>query len=189
VPSYVDDLRADLRDNGVLLAVNDHDTARLFDWLMSVLSFQGIADRVAQDFIDRGALKNALDWVSRMKGLADDGVLELRPKTTAMLPACSSKAVLADPAIQRRGRQQGCGMSEVQSYTKLRKDLMLRDRSLREKVVSLEEAASFVRRKNQSFWRGLVANLPSWDLLSVAGTGCGPLGAAMNRRCSRCSSL
>jgi hypothetical protein len=52
-PSYVDDLRADLRDNGVLVAVNDHDTARLFDWLMSVLSFQGIADRVAQDFIDR----------------------------------------------------------------------------------------------------------------------------------------
>jgi hypothetical protein len=53
VPSYVDDLRADLRDNGVLVAVNDHDPARLFDWLMSILSFQGIADRVAQDFIDR----------------------------------------------------------------------------------------------------------------------------------------
>jgi hypothetical protein len=53
VPSYLDDLRADLRDNGVLAAVNDHDTPRLFDWLMSVLSFQGIADRVAQDFIDR----------------------------------------------------------------------------------------------------------------------------------------
>ena len=53
VPSYLDDLRADLRENGVLVAVNDHDTARLFDWLMSVLSYQGIADRVAQDFIDR----------------------------------------------------------------------------------------------------------------------------------------
>jgi hypothetical protein len=51
VPSYVDDLRSDLRDNGVLVAVNDHDTARLFDWLMSVLSYQGIADRVAEDFI------------------------------------------------------------------------------------------------------------------------------------------
>jgi hypothetical protein len=51
VPSHVDDLRADLRDNGVLAAVNDHDTARLFDWLMSVLSFQGIADRLAEDFI------------------------------------------------------------------------------------------------------------------------------------------
>jgi hypothetical protein len=27
VPSYLNDLRADLRDNGVLVAVNDHDTA------------------------------------------------------------------------------------------------------------------------------------------------------------------
>ena len=36
-------------------------------------------------------------------------------------------------------------MSEVQPYAKLRKDLMQRDRSLREKVVSLEEVASFVR--------------------------------------------
>ena len=36
-------------------------------------------------------------------------------------------------------------MSEVQPYSKLRKDLAQRDRSLREKVVSLEEAASFVR--------------------------------------------
>jgi hypothetical protein len=53
VPSYLNDLRADLRDNGVLVAVNDHDTARLFDWLMSILSFQGIADRVAEDFIYR----------------------------------------------------------------------------------------------------------------------------------------
>jgi hypothetical protein len=53
VPSYVDDLRADLRKNGVLAAVNDHDTARLFDWLMSILSFQGIANRVAEDFIHK----------------------------------------------------------------------------------------------------------------------------------------
>jgi hypothetical protein len=53
VPSYIDDLRADLRDSGVLAAVNDHDTARLFDWLMSILSFQGIANRVAEDFIHK----------------------------------------------------------------------------------------------------------------------------------------
>ena len=53
VPSYLDDLRADLRDSGVLAAVNNHDTARLFDWLMSILSFQGIANRVAEDFIHR----------------------------------------------------------------------------------------------------------------------------------------
>ena len=36
-------------------------------------------------------------------------------------------------------------MSEVQPYTKRRKNLEQRDRSLREKVVSLEEAVSFVR--------------------------------------------
>jgi glutaconate CoA-transferase, subunit A len=36
-------------------------------------------------------------------------------------------------------------MTTVHSYLKLRKDLEHRDRSLREKVVSLEEAASFVR--------------------------------------------
>jgi glutaconate CoA-transferase subunit A len=36
-------------------------------------------------------------------------------------------------------------MSTVHSYQKLRTDLEQRDRSLREKVVSLEEAASFVR--------------------------------------------
>jgi glutaconate CoA-transferase subunit A len=36
-------------------------------------------------------------------------------------------------------------MSLVQSYVKLRKDLAQRDRSLREKVVSLEEGVSFVR--------------------------------------------
>jgi hypothetical protein len=53
VPSYVDDLQSDLRDHGVLAAVNDHDTARLFDWLMSILSFQGIANRVAEDFIQQ----------------------------------------------------------------------------------------------------------------------------------------
>ena len=36
-------------------------------------------------------------------------------------------------------------MNLVTPYNKLRKDLEQRDRSLREKVVSLEEAASFVR--------------------------------------------
>src|SRR6516162_3863105 len=53
VPSYVDDLRAQLRQGGVLEAVRDRDTPRLFDWLMSILSFQGIADRVVEDFIDK----------------------------------------------------------------------------------------------------------------------------------------
>jgi hypothetical protein len=52
-PSYLDDLRADLREAGVLAALARHDTPRVFEWLMSILSFQGIANRVARDFMDK----------------------------------------------------------------------------------------------------------------------------------------
>jgi hypothetical protein len=53
VPSYVDDLRADLRESGVIAAVARHDTQHLFNWLMSILSFQGISDEVAENFIHK----------------------------------------------------------------------------------------------------------------------------------------
>jgi hypothetical protein len=52
-PSYVDDLRADLREHGVIRAVTNYDTPRLFGWLMSILSYQGISNRVAEDFIHK----------------------------------------------------------------------------------------------------------------------------------------
>jgi hypothetical protein len=51
--SYLDDLRADLRDRGVVRAVRDHDTPALFDWLIKILSFQGISDSVASEYIVR----------------------------------------------------------------------------------------------------------------------------------------
>ena len=53
VPSYVDDLRTDLRTNGVTAAVTNHDTPHLFGWLMSILSFQGISDQVAENYIHK----------------------------------------------------------------------------------------------------------------------------------------
>ncbi len=53
LPSYVDDLRADLRTNAVTAAVTNHDTPRLFGWLMSILSFQGISDQVAENYIHK----------------------------------------------------------------------------------------------------------------------------------------
>jgi hypothetical protein len=49
--SYLDDLRADLREHGVIRAVRDHDTPALFDWLMEILSFQGISDAVALGYM------------------------------------------------------------------------------------------------------------------------------------------
>jgi len=49
---FIDDSRRHLRRQGVVVAVRNHDTATLFDWLISVMSFQGIADRVAEQYIE-----------------------------------------------------------------------------------------------------------------------------------------
>lgn len=49
---FVADSRLHLRRLGVTGAVRKHDTATLFDWLISVMSFQGIADHVAEQYID-----------------------------------------------------------------------------------------------------------------------------------------
>jgi hypothetical protein len=51
--SFVDDQRKDLRKEGVLAAIERHDTPRLFDWTVRALSFQGIADAIASDYMDR----------------------------------------------------------------------------------------------------------------------------------------
>ena len=67
VPSYVDDLRADLRTNAVTAAVTNHDTPRLFGWLMSILSFQGISDQVAENYIHK---HGNVTWVEIDQALA-----------------------------------------------------------------------------------------------------------------------
>lgn len=51
VPSFEQDLRRHLEREGVVRAVEHHDTARLFDWLMVGLSLRGISDRIALDYI------------------------------------------------------------------------------------------------------------------------------------------
>ncbi len=52
-PSFLADLRARLRRAGVLAAIENRNTPALFDWLMWILSFQGIADGVAEAFIEK----------------------------------------------------------------------------------------------------------------------------------------
>jgi hypothetical protein len=42
--SFVDDARESLEAEGVREAVRTRNTAALFDWLVSILSYQGIAD-------------------------------------------------------------------------------------------------------------------------------------------------
>jgi hypothetical protein len=50
--SLIDDLRAELRSEGVPSAIRRHDTATLFDWLTAALSYQGISDRVAFNYME-----------------------------------------------------------------------------------------------------------------------------------------
>lgn len=49
--SYLDDIRADLKLSGITRATRDNDTPALFDWLIEMLSFQGISDSVASGYM------------------------------------------------------------------------------------------------------------------------------------------
>src|ERR1700720_4225020 len=58
-PLLIDDARISLAARGVLEAIRRHDDAVLFDWLMEVLSYQGIADTIAHDYMERHGRINA----------------------------------------------------------------------------------------------------------------------------------
>jgi hypothetical protein len=49
----IDDLQAEAIEAGLIAAVEAHDSAAIFDWLMRILSFQGISDIVAAGYMDR----------------------------------------------------------------------------------------------------------------------------------------
>jgi hypothetical protein len=51
--TWIDDIRADLRADKVQAAIRNRDTAVVFDWLMAALSYQGIADAVAYDYMEQ----------------------------------------------------------------------------------------------------------------------------------------
>jgi hypothetical protein len=51
--SLIDNIRTELRAEGIPAAIRRHDTATLFDWLISALSYQGISDQVASDYMER----------------------------------------------------------------------------------------------------------------------------------------
>jgi hypothetical protein len=57
--SFVDDARDELVNNGVLNAIEAHNTPVLFDWMVRVFSFQGIANTIAADYMDR---HGSLTW-------------------------------------------------------------------------------------------------------------------------------
>jgi hypothetical protein len=57
--SFVDNSRNELVNNGVLTAIEVHNTPVLFDWMVRLFSFQGIADAIAADYMDK---HGALTW-------------------------------------------------------------------------------------------------------------------------------
>jgi hypothetical protein len=65
--SYLDDGRAALRDRGIIRAIKDHDTPALFDWLVEVLSFQGVSDSVASGYM---AQHGNVRWADIADGLS-----------------------------------------------------------------------------------------------------------------------
>ena len=65
--SYLDDLRADLGERGVIRAVKKHDTPALFDWLIETLSLQGISDEVALGYM---AQHGSVRWADIAEALS-----------------------------------------------------------------------------------------------------------------------
>jgi hypothetical protein len=49
----IDDIRDDLRADGVRTAIKTHDTAVVFDWLIAALSYQGISDQIAYEYMEQ----------------------------------------------------------------------------------------------------------------------------------------
>jgi hypothetical protein len=67
--SYLDDIRADLRDRGISRAVRNNDTPALFDWLIEIMSFQGVSDAVASGYM---AQHGSVRWTDVAEALAQD---------------------------------------------------------------------------------------------------------------------
>src|SRR5476651_1071381 len=66
--SFVDDARDNLVNEGVLGAIEAHNTPVLFDWMVRAFSYQGIADAIAADYMDK---HGALTWGAIATDLED----------------------------------------------------------------------------------------------------------------------
>src|SRR5260370_12718361 len=52
-PTLIDEIRAELRADKVRAAIRNRDTGPVFDWLISALSYQGISDQIAYDYMEQ----------------------------------------------------------------------------------------------------------------------------------------
>jgi hypothetical protein len=66
--SLIDDIRADLQADGIPAAIQRHDTATLFDWLVAALSYQGISDQVTTEYMERHGRAQWADIDAKVAG-------------------------------------------------------------------------------------------------------------------------
>src|ERR1700756_5922604 len=52
-PTLIDEIRAELRADKVRAAIRNRDTGPVFDWLMAAVSYQGISDQVASEYMEK----------------------------------------------------------------------------------------------------------------------------------------
>jgi hypothetical protein len=64
--NYLAETREYLLNAGIVAAVATHDTPALYRWLMEAISYQGIADRIASDYLDR---YRRVEWADVENGL------------------------------------------------------------------------------------------------------------------------
>jgi hypothetical protein len=52
-PNLIDEVRAELRADEVRAAIRNRNTGPVFDWLMAAVSYQGISDQVAYEYMEK----------------------------------------------------------------------------------------------------------------------------------------
>src|ERR1039458_1193573 len=67
-PSFVDNAHDNLVNEGVLSAIEAHNTPVVFDWMVRVFSFHGPPDAIAADYLDK---HGALTWGAIAADLED----------------------------------------------------------------------------------------------------------------------
>src|SRR6185312_6593743 len=65
---WVRELQQQAADDGLVAAVQAHDTAAIFEWLMWILSFQGVSDAVAHGYLQQ---HGSVTWLEIADSLAD----------------------------------------------------------------------------------------------------------------------
>jgi hypothetical protein len=76
-PNLIDKIRADLDAEGVRAAMRKRDTAAVFDWLIAALSYQGISDQIAYDYMEQHGY---VQWEDINQKLAHDATCpKLKP--------------------------------------------------------------------------------------------------------------